>query len=196
MGDKKRLIMTGKDMALTLRRMANEILEKNKITRDLTVVGIRTRGVYLAQYLVNLLYQITKKKIPLGILDIVLYRDDFSLVAKQPIVKPTNIPFDIDDKKIILVDDVLYTGRTVRAAIDELIDFGRPKAIQLAVLIDRSGRELPIQPDYVGRTFPVERKEIIEVRVKPMDGKDEVLLCEAEIPAGSKHELRGHKKYE
>lgn len=175
---KKRVIMTRKDMLLTLRRMANQILEQNKTTRDLIVIGIRTRGVYIARYLVDLIRQITDKEIPLGILDIVLYRDDLSLVAEQPVVKPTEIPFNIDNKKIILVDDVLYTGRTIRAAMDELIDFGRPKAIQLAVLIDRGWRELPIQPDYVGKLCSTLKQEFIEVRVKAADGKDEVLLCE------------------
>lgn len=178
---KKRLIMTGKDMLLTLRRMANQILEQNKTVKDLVIIGIRTKGVYIAQYLAKQIFQITHKRVSLGILDIVLYRDDFSLVAKQPIVQPTEIPFDLEGKKIILVDDVLYTGRTVRAAIDELMDFGRPKSIQLAVLIDRGGRELPIHPDYVGKIVAIFKKEIIDVKVKELDKKDEVVLVEGEV---------------
>jgi len=161
-----------------LLRITHEILERNKTTSDLAVVGIRTRGAYLAQRIANLIEEFDKVKVPLGILDITLYRDDLTLLSVQPIVHKTEIDFDISDKKIILVDDVLFTGRTVRCALDALIDFGRPKLIQLAVLIDRGHRELPIRADYVGKNVPTSLKENVNVKLKEVDGIDEVVIEE------------------
>ncbi len=162
----------------TLTRMAHEILEKNKGTKDLVIVGIRTRGAYLAQRLAEMIGQIDGHKPEVGLLDITLYRDDLSSIAQQPVVHKTEIDFDIQDKKVILVDDVLYTGRTVRAALDELIDFGRPQFIQLAVLVDRGHRELPIRADYVGKNIPTSAKETVEVRLAESEGSDEVVVME------------------
>lgn len=162
----------------TLRRLSHEIIEKNKNLNELAIVGIRTRGVHLAQRIRDNIREIEGIELPFGILDITLYRDDLTLIAEQPQVKGTELNFDLNDKNIILVDDVLFTGRTVRCALDELIDFGRPKAIQLAVLIDRGHRELPIRADYVGKNIPTSLDEFVEVRVKEVDGRDEVVLLE------------------
>lgn len=161
-------------------RMSHEIIEKNKGTVGLCLLGIRTRGVFLAERLSNYIQKIDGNKVPVGILDITLYRDDLTLVSEQPVVRETKIDFDINEKKVILVDDVLYTGRTIRAALDELIDFGRPKSIQLAVLIDRGHRELPIRADYVGKNIPTAKNEIVEVRLQEQDPKDEVVIVERE----------------
>jgi pyrimidine operon attenuation protein/uracil phosphoribosyltransferase len=162
-----------------IKRIAHELLEKNKGAKDLCLIGIRNRGVCLAQRLHESIQDIEHKKIPVGILDITLYRDDLTLISSQPVVHKTEIDFDITDKHVILVDDVLYTGRTVRAALDALIDLGRPKTIQLAVLVDRGHRELPIRPDYTGKQIPTSKKETIEVRFVESDGKDEVVILEA-----------------
>jgi pyrimidine operon attenuation protein/uracil phosphoribosyltransferase len=162
-----------------IKRIAHELLEKNKGAKDLCLIGIRNRGVYLAHRLHESIQDIEHKKIPVGILDITLYRDDLTLISSQPVVHKTEIDFDITDKHVILVDDVLYTGRTVRAALDALIDLGRPKTIQLAVLIDRGHRELPIRPDYTGKQISTSKKETIEVRFVESDGKDEVVIVEA-----------------
>ena len=161
-----------------LTRIAHEILEKNKGTQDLCLVGIRNRGAYLAKRLSDSIEKIDKATVPVGILDITLYRDDLTLIAQQPLVHKTEIDFDITDKNIVLVDDVLYTGRTVRAAMDALVDLGRPKAIQLAVLIDRGHRELPVRADYVGKNVPTSQKETVEVRLSEVDGCDEVVIVE------------------
>lgn len=161
-----------------LMRIAHEILEKNKGTEDLCLVGVRNRGVYLALRLAECIKKIENKDIPVGILDITLYRDDLTLIAAQPVVHKTEIDFDITDKNVVLVDDVLYTGRTVRAALDELIDFGRPKSIQLAVLVDRGHRELPVRADFVGKNIPTSKNETVEVRLEEVDGKDEVVIVE------------------
>lgn len=166
----------GVERAVT--RISHEILEKNKGTEDLIIVGIRNRGEYLAQRIIESIEKIAGDKVPLGILDITLYRDDLTEVAEQPVLKETNIDFDITGKKIILVDDVLFTGRTIRCAMDELIDFGRPKVIHLAILIDRGHRELPVRADYVGKNVPTSLDEVIEVRLKEVDGIDEVVICE------------------
>lgn len=162
----------------SLMRIAHEILEKNKGTQDLCLIGIRNRGEYLARRLSNCIQKIEDVSVPVGVLDITLYRDDLSLVATQPLVRKTEIGFDITHKKLVLVDDVLYTGRTVRAALDALIDFGRPQSIQLAVLIDRGHRELPIRADFVGKNIPTARNESVEVRLEEVDSKDEVVIIE------------------
>jgi len=161
-----------------LMRIAHEILEKNKGTQGLCLVGIRNRGAHLAKRLSDSIEVIDKAAVPVGILDITLYRDDLTLIAQQPVVHKTEIDFDITDKNIVLVDDVLYTGRTVRAALDALIDLGRPKSIQLAVLIDRGHRELPVRADYVGKNVPTAQKETVEVRLSEVDGRDEVVIVE------------------
>jgi len=165
-------------LARSLLRIAHEILEKNKGTKDLCLIGIRNRGAYLAKRLHEYIEKIDKESIPVGILDITLYRDDLTLIASQPVVRKTEIDFDISDKNVVLVDDVLYTGRTARAALDALIDFGRPKSIQLAVLIDRGHRELPIRADYVGKNIPTAKNETVEVRLEEADGGDEVVIVE------------------
>ncbi len=162
----------------SLMRIAHEILEKNKGTEELCLVGIRNRGVYLAQRLAGCINKIEGKHVPVGILDITLYRDDLTLIASRPVVHKTEIGFDINGKILVLVDDVLYTGRTVRAALDALIDFGRPKSIQLAVLVDRGHRELPVRADYVGKNIPTSQKETVEVRLVEADGCDEVAIVE------------------
>lgn len=162
----------------SITRIAHEILEKNKGTKNLCLIGIRNRGVYIAQRLAACIKAIENEDIAVGILDITLYRDDLSLSTAQPVVLKTEIGFDISDKNIVLVDDVLYTGRTIRAALDALVDLGRPKNIQLAVLIDRGHRELPIRPDYVGKNIPTAQNEMVEVRLKEVDNIDEVVLVE------------------
>jgi pyrimidine operon attenuation protein/uracil phosphoribosyltransferase len=169
-------LMDKDEMRRVLLRLSHQILEKNREIEDLVVVGIHRRGVTLAQRISEMMEEIKGKKLPTGTLDITLYRDDFTRIAYQPVVRNTNILFPIDDKKVVLVDDVLYTGRTVRAAIDALIDFGRPKKIELAVLIDRGHRELPIRADYVGKNIPTSSGEVVEVRIEELDGTDEVLI--------------------
>jgi len=174
----KAKILDKDTISRSLMRIAHEILEKNKGTKDLCLVGIRNRGVYLAKRLADFIKKIENQDIPVGILDITLYRDDLSSIAPQPVVHKTEIDFDITDKILVLVDDVLYTGRTVRAALDALIDFGRPKSIQLAVLIDRGHRELPIRADYVGKNIPTAKNESVEVRLEEVDKIDEVVIVE------------------
>ena len=159
-------------------RIAHEILEKNKGTQGLCLIGIRNRGVPLAQRLADCIKRIDNATVPVGILDITLYRDDLTLISNKPVVHKTEIDFDTTDKKVVLVDDVLYTGRTIRAALDALIDFGRPKSIQLAVLVDRGHRELPIRADYSGKNIPTAQNETVEVRLEESDGKDEVAIVE------------------
>jgi pyrimidine operon attenuation protein/uracil phosphoribosyltransferase len=161
-------------------RIAHEIIEKNKGASDLCLVGIRNRGVYIARRLAQCIKTIENRDVPSGSLDITLYRDDLALASGQPLVRKTEIDFDINDKKLILVDDVLYTGRTIRAALDALVDFGRPQSIQLAVLVDRGHRELPIRADFVGKNIPTSRQESIEVHLEESDGSDEVLIAERE----------------
>jgi pyrimidine operon attenuation protein / uracil phosphoribosyltransferase len=161
-------------------RIAHEIIEKNKGGAGLCVIGIRNRGVYIAQRIAQQIKQIEGVDVLTGALDITLYRDDLALASGQPLVRKTEIDFDINDKNLVLVDDVLYTGRTIRAALDALIDFGRPKTIQLAVLVDRGHRELPIRADFVGKNIPTSKKESVEVRLKESDGKDEIVIAEKE----------------
>jgi len=160
----------------TLVRIAHEIVEKNKGATNLALIGGRTRGVFLAKRLAQKIFKIEKKEIPVGILDITLYRDDLSIISRQPLVLKTEIPFDVSQKKIVLVDDVLYTGRTIRAAMDAIVDLGRPQVIQLAVLIDRGHRELPIRADYIGKNLPTSRKEMVKVKLKEIDGEDKVVI--------------------
>ena len=175
---KSAVVMDADRISRTLTRIAHEIVERNKGVDDLALVGVRTRGVHIARRLARTLREITQTDIPTGALDITLYRDDLMryAVGPQPLVRRTEIPFSIDDKKILLVDDVLYTGRTTRAALDALIDFGRPKAIQLIVLVDRGHRELPIKADYVGKNLPTNPEESVRVRLQETDGQDEVVL--------------------
>jgi len=162
----------------TLVRIAHEIIEHTRGTGRLALIGIRTRGAVLAKRLAAEIEAIEGRPIPVGALDITLYRDDLSLIAPNPILHATEIPFDITDLSLVLVDDVLFTGRTVRAALDALIDLGRPTAIQLAVLVDRGHREVPIRADYVGKNIPTSLKERVEVRLQEADGKDEVVIEE------------------
>ena len=159
-----------------LARIAHEILERNHGIANLALIGIRTRGVFLAQRLQKKLFEIEKKEVPVGILDITLYRDDLSEVGPKPEVHETNIPVNLKGKVVILVDDVLYTGRTIRAALDALIDFGRPKVIRLAVLVDRGHRELPIKADYVGKNVPTSLQDRVTIRLKEVDGQDEAVI--------------------
>jgi pyrimidine operon attenuation protein/uracil phosphoribosyltransferase len=165
-------------IARTLTRIAHEIVERNKGVDDLALVGVRTRGVHLARRLARTLKEITGDDVPTGALDITLYRDDLMrhAVGPQPLVRRTEIPFSIDDRKILLVDDVLYTGRTTRAALDALIDFGRPRGIQLIVLVDRGHRELPIKADYVGKNLPTAPDQSVQVCLQETDNRDEVVL--------------------
>ena len=160
----------------SIMRIAHEILEKNKGTQELCLIGIRNRGVFLAHRLAECIKKIENTDIPVGALDITLYRDDLTLISQQPVVHKTEIDFDINNKNVILVDDVLYTGRTIRAALDALIDFGRPKLIQLAVLVDRGHRELPVRADFVGKNIPTAKNETVEVRLSETDGKDDVII--------------------
>jgi pyrimidine operon attenuation protein / uracil phosphoribosyltransferase len=172
------VVMDADRIGRTLARIAHEIVERNKGVDDLALVGVRTRGVPLARRLARSLRDITGHEVPTGALDITLYRDDLMrhAVGPQPQVRRTEIQFSIDNRKILLVDDVLYTGRTTRAALDALIDFGRPKAIQLIVLVDRGHRELPIKADYVGKNLPTSLDESVQVRLLEIDGQDEVVL--------------------
>ena len=175
------LEMDADRMARTLTRIAHEIVERNRGIEQLALVGIRTRGVPIAKRLGRAIVDINGHDVPTGSLDITLYRDDLMrhAVGPQPVVRRTEIPFSIDDRRILLVDDVLYTGRTIRAALDALIDFGRPKAIQLVVLIDRGHRELPIKADYVGKNLPTSLSQSVQVRLTEVDGRDEVEVQES-----------------
>jgi pyrimidine operon attenuation protein/uracil phosphoribosyltransferase len=168
-------------MGRSLARIAHEILERNRGVEELALVGIRTRGVPIAKRLARAIHEINGHDIATGALDITLYRDDLMrhAVGPQPLVRRTEIPFSIDDRRILLVDDVLYTGRTIRAALDALIDFGRPKAIQLVVLVDRGHRELPIKADYVGKNLPTSLSQSVQVHLLEIDGRDEVEIRES-----------------
>lgn len=170
-------VMDAEALDKSLERIAHEIAEHLEPSDDVAIIGIKNRGAYLAQRIADKIERIAKKKLPVGALDITLYRDDLTQASAQPIVHATEIDFSIDDKKIILVDDVLFTGRTIRCALDALIDFGRPGRIQLAVLVDRGHRELPIKADYVGKNVPTSLNEAVEVRLQETDGKDEIVLC-------------------
>jgi len=174
----KAQLLSASEIERTIVRLAHEIVEKNNGADNLGLVGIKRRGVPLAQRLAKILARIEKVEVPVGTLDITLYRDDLSTVGHRPEVRQGAMEFDIQDKNIILVDDVLYTGRTIRAALDALFDHGRPRRIQLAVLIDRGHRELPIEAGFVGRKVPTSNSEIIEVRFQETDGAEKVLLVE------------------
>ena len=173
---KKNVIMDADAMRRAIVRIAHEIIERNKGVENVVLVGIRTRGVPIAERLAAAIREIEKVELPVGMLDITLYRDDLSTLAYNPVCHGTEIEFDVDGKTVILVDDVLYTGRTIRCALDAIIDMGRPKAIQLAVLIDRGHRELPIRADFAGKNVPTSHKEAINVYLAEQDGTDEVVI--------------------
>lgn len=173
-------LMNTEDLERALTRMAHEIIEKNKGISGLCLIGIQRGGVYLAQRLAAKIRDIEKKEIPVGSLDIALYRDDLNIRREQPIVRRTEVSFEINDMKIVLVDDVLFTGRSIRSAMDALMDIGRPAAIQLAVLIDRGHRELPIKADYVGKNIPTSLTETVEVQMREEGFEDRVILRKPE----------------
>lgn len=174
----KTQIMTEEDIRRALVRISHEIVERNKGVRDLVIVGVARRGDHLARRIARIIEEIESAKVPVGTMDITLYRDDLDLFDHKPTASKTDIPFEIDDKRVILVDDVLHKGRSVRAALDGLMDFGRPASIQLAVLVDRGHRELPIAADYVGKNIPTSRREWIDVALKEQDGEDRVAIAE------------------
>ena len=174
----KAVLLDAAQMKRVVRRMAGELVERNGGTQDLMLVGIRTRGVPLAERLAAEIMAAEGVEIPLGILDITLYRDDLSTIGPQPVVKESRLPGDIENRLVVLCDDVLYTGRTVRAALDALLDYGRPRAVQLAVLVDRGRRELPIQADVVGRSVPTSAREVVEVQFRETDAAERVRLVE------------------
>ena len=171
-----KVIMKNDELEAVLQRLTWEIIEDVKTADDIALIGIRTRGVHIARRIQAILEEHFKIQIPLGILDITLYRDDLSQLASQPIVRPTELSFDVSAKRIFLVDDVLFTGRTIRAAMDQLVDFGRPRMVRLVAMIDRGWREYPIQPDYVGAKVQTGFHQIVHVRLNETDGEDTVLL--------------------
>ena len=181
------LVMEADGIRRALVRIAHEIVERNRGAGDVALVGIRRRGVPLAQRLAHSLLEITGRDVPTGALDITLYRDDLmrQAVGPQPVLRRTEIPFSIDERRILLVDDVLYTGRTIRAALDALIDFGRPRSIQLVVLVDRGHRELPIKADYVGKNVPTAARQSVQVKLSEEDGVDEVAIEDVAGEGGS-----------
>ncbi|MBB5235364.1 bifunctional pyr operon transcriptional regulator/uracil phosphoribosyltransferase PyrR [Deinococcus budaensis] len=176
----KATILTADEVRRALTRIAHEIIERNKGAEQLALIGIHTRGIPLAARLAHKLGELEGVAVPTGMLDITLYRDDLSEVAHQPIIRETQVPFDLARRRVVLVDDVLFTGRTVRAALDALIDLGRPESIQLAVLVDRGHRELPIRADYVGKNLPTARTEVVKVKLAETDGVDLVELHDLE----------------
>jgi len=180
-GEKKekqqeKLVMDASEVARALTRIAHEILERNKGTQEIALVGIRTGGVHLAHRLARRIQEIERMQVPIGDLDITLYRDDLGIRKDQPVLRKTSIPFNVSDLKVILVDDVLFTGRTIRAAMDGLIDLGRPAEIQLAVLVDRGHRQLPIKANYIGKNIPTSREEIVQVFLEEEGEEDRVVL--------------------
>lgn len=174
----KAVILDSEGIRRALTRIAHEIIERNRGTDKLALIGIRSRGVPLAGRLAGKIMQIEGKEVPVGTLDITLYRDDLSTLSTQPLVRKTEVPFPVEGKTIVLVDDVMYTGRTIRAALDAVIDLGRPKLIQLAVLVDRGHRELPIRADYVGKNVPTSKKEDVAVLLEEIDGEEKVIITE------------------
>ncbi len=179
----KAKVMDSRKINRAIHRMTTEIIERNRNLKNVVIVGIRTRGIYLGKRISNLIKELEKIDIPVGVLDITLYRDDNSEPEAQNMVKKTEFNFSIEKKDVLLIDDVLFTGRTIRAAMDSLIDLGRPKTIQLLVLIDRGHRELPIRADYVGKFLPTSKRELVQVKLKEIDSNDEALITE---PAGMK----------
>ncbi len=177
----EKLVMDPSEIARAVTRIAHEILERNKGTQEIALVGIRTGGVHLAHRLARRILDIERAQVPIGELDITLYRDDLAIRKDQPLLRKTTVPFNISDVKIILVDDVLFTGRTIRAAMDGLIDLGRPAEIQLAVLVDRGHRQLPIKATYVGKNLPTSRDEIVQVLLEEEGEEDRVVICK-EMP--------------
>jgi len=180
-----RQIMTADEIRRATIRISHEIVEKQAGTTGLVLVGIQRRGVPLARRIASSIAENEGVDIPVGALDITFYRDDLSLVAQQPVVKGTDLPFDLNGTTVVLVDDVLYTGRTIRAAMDALVDFGRPQAIRLAVLVDRGHRELPIRADHVGKNVPTSREEVVRVHLDEIDGEEGVLIDRAMEPAAT-----------
>ena len=174
----KAVIMNASEMARAIKRMAHEVIETNKGVENLVLLGIQRRGVPLAKRLGEAIKQVEGTEMPSGALDITFYRDDLSRLGPSPQVASTEMPFDLNDKIVILVDDVLFTGRTVRAALDVIMDWGRPEAIRLAVLVDRGHRELPIRPDFVGKNVPTSQREVVKVRIQETDGAEEVVVGE------------------
>jgi len=172
-------VLTKEEIDRAVTRMGHEILERNKGSEGLAIIGVRTRGYVLAERIAQVINRINGVSLPVGALDITLYRDDLSLVSEQPIMHKTEIDFDIEGKTVILVDDVLYTGRTIRCALDALVDFGRPKTIQLAILVDRGHRELPIRADYVGKNLPTSQNELVQLNLEEIDKEDSVFIEEA-----------------
>ena len=177
--DVKSKIIDAQGLDRILTRMAHEILEKNKGSHNLVLMGMRTRGEFLAKRIAEKIKQIDKVDLPFGVLDVTLYRDDFRTRLKQPEVSVSNITFDINEKDIILIDDVLFTGRTARSALNAIMDMGRPSSIQLCILIDRGHRELPIRADYVGKNIPTSSNEEIKVKMKEHDGEDAIYIVES-----------------
>ncbi len=184
----KARVMDARNIKRTLQRMSTEIIERNRNLKNLVIIGIRTRGIYLGKRISKLIKTMEGVDIPVGVLDITLYRDDFSELEAQHMVQKTEINFPVAKRDVLLVDDVLFTGRTIRAAMDSLIDLGRPKTIQLLVLIDRGHRELPIRADYVGKFLPTSKRELVEVKLKEIDEVDEVLISEPPTTPVSKEE--------
>lgn len=174
----KARVMDASKIKRALYRMTTEILERNRNLKNLVIVGIRTRGIYLGKRISQLIKEFEKVDIPVGVLDITLYRDDFTELETQYMVQKTEIDFSISKKDVLLIDDVLFTGRTIRAAMDGLFDLGRPQSIQLLVLIDRGHRELPIRPDYTGKVLPTSKREVVQVKLSEIDDTDEVLITE------------------
>lgn len=175
-----RTLMSAEDIQRALVRVAHEIVERNKGAKDLILVGMQTRGVPLAKRLASTIQGLEGINVPVGSLDISLYRDDLSSLSLKPTVHRTDIPVDVTDKQIVLIDDVFYTGRSIRAAMDALMDLGRPQSIQLAVLVDRGHRELPIRADYVGKNIPTSKNEEIKVGIKEVDGEDKVIIVSSD----------------
>ncbi len=172
-------VLGKEDIRRTIYRLTHQIIEKNPNVEELVLIGIQTRGIYLAKRIQAVIKELEGIGPPLGVLDITLYRDDLTTIGPKPLVKETKIDFDLTSKTVILIDDVLFTGRTVRAALDEIMDFGRPKKIEYLVLVDRGYRELPIRADFVGKNIPTAREETIEVKLKEIDGEDKVVINEA-----------------
>jgi pyrimidine operon attenuation protein/uracil phosphoribosyltransferase len=182
----KATIMDARQVDRALARIAHEIVERNHGTDGLVLIGIRSRGVPLAEALAAKIESFEGTAVPTGSVDITLYRDDLSQIAPNPVVQATELPFALENLVVVLVDDVLFTGRTIRAALDALVDYGRPRAIQLAVLVDRGHRELPIRADYVGKNVPTSRHEVVQVRCKEIDGEDSVVMMETDDKASAR----------